>query len=521
MLRQQTERVFVKGRIMKLSELIAALPAKGISGNLDIDVSGIVHDSRRVRPGDIFVAIKGLNVDGHDYVPEAIARGAMAVVAEREPPLVPPRSPYFPFVIVPNSRQALAFLSAAFYGFPARKLRMVGVTGTDGKTTTVNLIRAILMAAGHEVGVISTVEAIIGRKHMDTGLHTTTPDAPDVQRYLAQMVEARAEYAVLEATSHGLHQYRLNSCDFDVAVLTNITHEHLDYHKTYENYREAKAQLFRELAPSFRKPETPKVAILNADDPSFPYFVGIPADVRLSYGINTHADVIAEDILHSPSGTSFTATIRRGRFAVETSLLGAFNVYNILAAIAVGVSQHIPFEAMQEGIRSFKSVVGRMERIDLGQDFTVIIDFAHTPNALENALELARTLTPGKLISVFGCAGLRDRAKRPVMGKIAGRLADRVVITAEDPRTEDLSEIMAQIAVGCEQAGRQEGWDYWRIGDRGEAIRFALRLAEPGDLVIITGKGHERSMCFGETEYPWSDHAAVTNSLALLPHTGS
>lgn len=515
--------------MLKLSELIAVLPDKRIIGGLDIGVSGIAHDSRRVQAGDIFVAIKGLNVDGHDYIPEALERGAIAVMAESElrelrelkGSLQLRRLPSVPFILVPNSRRALALLSAAFYGFPARKLRMIGVTGTDGKTTTVNLIRAILTAAGYRVGMISTVKAIIGEECLDTGLHTTTPDSLDVQCYLARMLEAGAEYAVLEATSHGLHQRRLDSCDFDVAVLTNITHEHLDYHKTYQNYREAKAQLFRGLATSFRKPETPKVAILNADDPSLPYFLGIPADMRLSYGINGYADVMTGDILHSPSGTSFTVATPRGRFAVETSLLGTFNVYNILAAIAVGVSRDISFEAMQEGIRSFRSIVGRMERIDWGQEFTVIIDFAHTPNALENALELARTLTTGKLISVFGCAGLRDWAKRPVMGEIAGRLAERVVITAEDPRTEDLSGIMAQIAVGCEQAGRQEGRDYWRIGDRGEAIRFALGLAKPGDLVIITGKGHERSMCFGETEYPWSDHEVVTNSLALLPHTNS
>ncbi len=516
--------------IMKLSELIAALPIKGTSGDLDVEIRGIAHDSRRVRPGDIFVAIKGLNVDGHDYIPEAIAHGAVAVVVERELrglegtqgelPSVPLSPPEFPFIIVSDSRRALALLSAAFYGFPARKLRMIGVTGTDGKTTTVNLIRAILTAAGYRVGMISTVEAIIGGERIDTGLHTTTPDAPDVQRYLAQMVEAGAEYAVLEATSHGLHQRRLDSCDFDVAVLTNITHEHLDYHKTYENYREAKAQLFRGLATSFRKPETLKVAILNADDPSFPYFIGIPADMRLSYGINNHADVMAEDTLHSPSGTSFTVTTPKGRFRVETSLLGKFNVYNILAAIAVGLSQGVPFEAMREAIRAFESVVGRMERIDLGQDFTVIIDFAHTPNALKNALEVARTLITGKLISVFGCAGLRDRDKRPVMGRIAGEMADRIVITAEDPRTEDLNEIMAQIAAGCEEVGCREGRDYWRIGDRGEAIRFALCLAEPGDLVIITGKGHERSMCFGETEYPWSDHEAVMKGLRELMGQG-
>jgi UDP-N-acetylmuramoyl-L-alanyl-D-glutamate--2,6-diaminopimelate ligase len=474
---------------------------------VDVEIKGLGHNSRQVRPGDLFAAIKGLDADGHDFIPDAIRQGAVAVVGERE------MSISVPYVLVPDSRQALAHLAAAFHGHPARRLRVIGVTGTDGKTTTVELIHSILAAAGHKTGMISTVEALIGDEHYATGLHVTTPDALEVQGYLAQMVDEGTEYAVLEATSHGLAQHRVTACDFDVAVVTNITHEHLDYHGTFESYREAKARLFRDLASSFRKPDTPKTSILNADDSSFEHLRQIPADRYLTYGLERPADITAREIAYTLAATTFTAVTPDGEFAVRTELPGAFNVYNILAAIAVGVSQAVPFAAMQEGIQAMRGVPGRMERIDLGQDFTAIVDFAHTPHALQRALETAREMTDGRVIVVFGCAGLRDVAKRPMMGEIAARLADRVVITAEDPRTEDLNTIMAQIATGCERAGRREGEDYWRVGDRGEAIKFAVKMAQAGDLVIITGKGHEQSMCFDTTEVPWDDREAVREAL--------
>jgi UDP-N-acetylmuramoyl-L-alanyl-D-glutamate--2,6-diaminopimelate ligase len=499
---------------MELSKLLTDLFHKEVRGRVNVDIDGLAQDSRQVRPGDLFVAIQGLDADGHDFIPDAIRQGAVAIVGERE------TSISVPYVFVPDSRQALAHLAAAFHGYPARELCVIGVTGTDGKTTTVELVRSILTATGHKTGMISTVEALIGDEHYETGFHVTTPDALQVQGYLAQMVDAGTEYAVLEATSHGLVQHRVTACDFDVAVVTNITHEHLDYHKTYEDYREAKARLFRDLARSFRKPDTPKVSILNVDDSSFEYLRPIPADRYLSYSLERPADVTAREIVHTPTVTAFTAVTPAGEFAVRTELPGPFNVYNVLASIAVGVSQAIPFEAMQKGIQAVRGVPGRMERIVLGQDFTAIVDFAHTPNALRRALETARELTGGRVIVVFGCAGLRDVAKRPMMGEIAGKLADRVVITAEDPRTEDLDTIMAQIAAGCERAGRREGEDYWRIGDRGEAIEFAVKMAQAGDLVIVTGKGHEQSMCFGTTEVPWDDREAVRKALNRIMDIG-
>jgi len=502
--------------IMQLKELLSALPWSVEADVADVQVKGLALDSRQIKTGDLFVAFKGLEFDGHDYIPQAIEAGAVAAVIEDDQYLRSPLGELWPLpcILVPNGREALAHLAAAFHHFPSRKLRVIGVTGTDGKTTTVNLIWSVLKVAGHTAGFISSVNAIIGDDQYDTGLHTTTPDAPEVQGYLAQMVKAGAGYAVLEATSHGLAQHRVTACDFDVAVVTNITHEHLDYHGTFEEYREAKAQLFRSLATSVRKPETPKVAVLNVDDPSFSYLRDIPADVQLTYGLHADAQFTAKEVVLSASGISFTAVTPQGTFPVETNLVGRFNVYNALATISVAVSQEIPVEHIQEGIRAVSQLMGRMERVGLGQPFQVIIDFAHTPNSLRNALEAARGMTEGQITVVFGCAGLRDQEKRPVMGEIAGRLADKVVITAEDPRTEDLDQIMAQIAHGCQEAGGREGVDYWRIGDRGEAIQLAIDMAQEGDLVLVTGKGHERSMCFGTTEHPWSDHEAVKHAVS-------
>jgi UDP-N-acetylmuramoyl-L-alanyl-D-glutamate--2,6-diaminopimelate ligase len=497
---------------MKLEALLEEIREAGLFlqafGSAEAEISGVVHDSRMVKGGEVFVAIPGLSHDGHQFIPQAVERGAAAVVGEKAIPDLP-----VPYVQVRDSRQALAILSAAFYGHPGRKLRVIGVTGTDGKTTTVNLIHSILEAAGYKAGMISTVNARIGDRVYDTGLHTTTPEAPDVQFYLAEMVKAGAQYAVLEATSHGLHQHRVTGCEFDVAVVTNITHEHLDYHQTYEAYRESKAILFRSLSTSFRKPGVPKVAVINADDSSAPYLLSIPADVYITYGLGPQANVRAEEIQADFDGLSFKVLFPGGELKVESRLVGMFNVYNILAAAAAALSQGLPPDAIAEGVRRVERVRGRMERVDLGQDFTVIVDFAHTPRSLEEALKTCRPWTKGRLVVVFGCAGLRDRAKRPMMGEIAGRLADLAVLTAEDPRTEDVNEIIRQIAEGCQRAGRREGEGYVAIPDRREAIEWAIANAQPGDLILITGKGHEQSMCIGTVEYPWDEFEAVRSAL--------
>ncbi|MBC7235800.1 MAG: UDP-N-acetylmuramoyl-L-alanyl-D-glutamate--2,6-diaminopimelate ligase [Chloroflexi bacterium] len=493
--------------------LLSALPQAQPFRWRPQSVRAVVCDSRQVQPGDLFVAIPGVNVDGHRFVPDALRAGAVAVVVER----MLPELEGMPTILVPNAREAFAYLHAALRGFPAHKLRVIGVTGTDGKTTTTRLIASILRAAGHLVGTVDSVAATIGDEERDTGFHTTTPDAPEVQAYLAEMVARGAEYAVLESTSHGLAQHRVAACEYDVAVVTNITHEHLDYHGTYEAYRAAKGMLFQALSRSLRKPGMPKVAVLNADDASYEYLRQFPADRQITYGLEADAEVTARDIVTSPSALVFRVCGPQGEMAIHSPLVGRYNAHNILAAMSVGLALGLPPEAMREGVAAMRGVEGRMERIDLGQPFTVIVDFAHTPNALEKALLTARELAgEHKVTVVFGCAGLRDRAKRPWMGEIAGRLADRTIITAEDPRTESLEAIMAEIAAGCEKAGAREGERYWRVGDRAEAIALAVQMARPGDVVVSTGKGHERSLCFGTTEYPWSDQEAAREALRRL-----
>ena len=479
-------------------------------------IAGITDDSRHVQPGFLFVAVRGVSVDGHRFIPAAVAAGAAAVVGE-EPAAALNLPPTLPYLRVADARRALGWLHAAWHGFPSRHLALIGVTGTDGKTTTTNLLYAILRAAGRETGMISTVNARIGALNLDTGLHTTTPHPADVQRYLADMVAAGATHAVLETTSEGLAQQRLAGCDFDVAVVTNITHEHVTAHGTWEAYREAKATLFRGLATAARKPDLPKVAVLNRDDPrSFDYLRAISVEQQVVYGIETaDVDVTATDIVYTPQGIRATLRSPWGKVEVVSPLVGAFNVSNILAAASAALALGMPLDAVAEGIAAIQGVPGRMECIDEGQPFTAIVDFAHTPNALRVALIAARQWVAGqgRVIVAFGSAGLRDREKRRMMGEVAGELADLIVLTAEDPRTEPLDDILAEMADGVLRYPRVEGVDFWRVPDRGAALLHAVRLAQPNDIVLACGKGHEQSMCFGTVEYPWDDREALRRAL--------
>ena len=501
---------------MRFSEMLEMIPGALGRTEPDAEISAVTADSRQVQPGSVFVAIPGLNRDGHSFIPQALAAGAAAIVGER--PLAELALPAgTPYALVADAARAFGWLCAALHDFPARKLTLIGVTGTDGKTTTTNLLYSILRAADLNAGMVSTVNAQIGARSLDTGLHTTTPPADEVQAYLAEMVADGATHAVLEATSHGLAQHRLAGCDFDVAVVTNITHEHLDYHGTWEAYREAKATLFRGLYTSYRKADAPKIAVINADDPgSYDYLRHIPADWQVVYGLDAEeADVTAVDLRYTPAGLHFVVLSPWGQVEVNSPLVGVFNVSNLLAAATTGLALGVSPQAVAAGLAAFTGVPGRMERIDMGQDFTAIVDFAHTPNALKCALETARELLApnARVIVAFGCAGLRDREKRRLMGEIAAAGADITVITAEDPRTEALDAIMAETAHALEAAGKVEGRDFYRVADRGEALRQAVALARSGDVVISCGKGHEQSMCFGEIEYPWDDREAMRRAL--------
>jgi len=507
----------------RLDELFTDFPFAHPSDISDTPVTGISIDSRLVKPGDLFVAMKGGTADGHDYISRAVASGASAVVGER-----PLHQLTVPYIRLENPRRALSYLSAAFYDWPGRRLTVVGVTGTDGKTTTTNLIYQILLAAGIRGGMVSTVNAVVGDEVLDTGFHVTTPDAHDLQRYLARMVAAGLTHVVLETTSHGWAQHRVDACEFDVGVITNITHEHLDEHGSYEDYRAAKARLFASLEQTAAKPQgNVRLAVINRDDRSFGFLNEFIRGRKISYGLQADSDVRAEELDYSDFGIRLTAVSSDFRVVVESGLIGSYNASNCLAALSAAVyGLAVEPAAAAAGIAALKAIPGRMERIEMGQDFTAIVDFAHTPNALKASLEAARRMLsarpgpagagahPGRLIAVFGSAGLRDREKRRMMAETSAELADFTVLTAEDPRTESLAAILAEMAAGARARAGREGETFWCLPDRAAAIRFAVGLARPGDIVMACGKGHEQSMCFGKTEYAWDDRTAMRAALA-------
>ncbi len=504
-------------RLPFLSTCVAGLSLPPVNAFDDVQISGIAWDSRQVQPGDAFFALVGEHFDGHRFVEAAISNGAAAVIGTR--PLIGLAVPYVQ--VQGDDRLALAQFSAAFYDHPSRKLVVIGVTGTDGKTTTTNLVYHILRTAGIQAGMISTVNALIGDQSLDTGFHVTTPEAPDVQRYLAQMVDAGLTHAVLEVTSHGLAQRRAAEVDFDLAGVTNVTHEHLDYHGTYQGYLAAKGLLFEALDGGAGSKGVPKLAVLNKDDESYTYLAGLSDARVLSYSLDAdaQADLWAGEIHSDPSELRFRVRGLGQDFTIKTPLIGRYNVSNGLAAIGLtAYGLDVPISAVQAAFATISTVPGRMERIDMGQDFLAIVDFAHTPNAIDQALKTARELTEGKVIAVFGSAGLRDVQKRKLMPEIAAGLADEMILTAEDPRTESLDAILADMAEGAVRGGGVEGVTFWREPDRATALRMAVRRAGPGDLVVTCGKGHEQSMCFGDVEHAWDDRTAL--KAALAEHLG-
>ncbi len=498
---------------MQLSRLIDNLTDAEHGGLPEVDITALTADSRQVIPGALFIAVRGEKYDGHDYIADAVKQGAVAVVGE-----IDPERTDIGFIRVGDPRLALAELAAAWSDFPSRSLTLIGVTGTDGKSTTCNLLFEILREAGIRTGMITTVNAVIGDRVLDTGLHVTTPDALEVQGYLKDMVDSGLTHCILEVTSHGLAQRRIAACEFDVAVVTNITHEHLDYHGSYEAYIEAKAVLFRSLDREKEEAGGPaKMAVLNMDDRSYDLLQSEVNAGQVTYGYNPRADVVAQEISSSREGLAFKIASAGDEVLVHSPLIGEYNVMNCLAAFTAAVEGlGVDPQTAADGLARLHSIPGRMEVINLGQPFTAIVDFAHTPNALERALESARCLTTGVVIAVFGSAGMRDREKRRMMAQVSARGADKTILTAEDPRTESLDVILNEMAQGALSEGGIERETFWRVPDRGEALRFAVRMAKPGDLVISCGKGHEQSMCFGEIEYPWDDRVAMRAALREL-----
>lgn len=496
---------------------ILAPPTMPVGG---VSISGVAFDSRRVARNDLFVAVPGAATDGHDFAPAAVAAGAGAVLGERA---VGPLN--VPQILVRSARSALAVAAAWANGFPANELGVVGVTGTDGKTTTSFLVRSMLGESGLPAGLISTVEVIIGGESAGYTGHTT-PESPVIQADLRHMLDAGDRCAVIETTSHGLALERVAEIAYDIAVFTNLTHEHLDLHGTYEAYVAAKRSLFERLAVSPANPQKawPKGAVVNAQDERGPEMAAAAraAGARvLSYAVDPDvaADIVATSV--HDDGRALTIRVRTDRWEDELRLQlpGRFNAFNALAAIGVGELLDLDPVAMRRGLAAVSTVAGRMEPIDEGQPFDVFVDFAHTPGALAAALDALAPVAAargGSLISLFGSPGARDVAKRPMMGRAAGERSRVVVLTDDDPRTEPEMDILEEIAAGAIEAGRRRERDLFLIPDRAAAIRRALELARPGDTVLLAGKGHEPTLATAHGPMSWDEAEVAREALHEL-----
>jgi UDP-N-acetylmuramoyl-L-alanyl-D-glutamate--2,6-diaminopimelate ligase len=462
---------------VQLQEMMQGIEYKLIAGKLNQDIKGISYDSRQVSPGDLFICIKGLKTDGHQYIEQALNRGATALLMEREMP-----APTAAVVLMTtDSRKAMSAVAANFFGHPSRHLKVIGVTGTNGKTTVTHLIQTILEEQGARVGIMGTLYNRIGAKQKLT--KHTTPEAVDIQEFMNLVRQEKGDYVVMEVSSHALDLGRVDDVHFHSAIFTNLTLDHLDYHLTMENYKESKLKLFKMLVE-----QGGDFNIINADDSAAPAFMEVSGAKQYSYGIAKEADVKAVDLQFSRKGSRFTVLNGDGRFEVKMKLIGRFSVYNALAAIAFALREGIAVPVITSALDKFQGVAGRFETIDCGQDFTVVVDYAHTPDGLENILRTAREIVENRLITVFGCGGDRDRGKRPLMGKIAAQYSDFSIVTSDNPRSEDPEAIIDDIIPGLKVI---ENSHYAKIVDRREAIHQAICLAKPGDMVIIAGKGHE------------------------------
>lgn len=474
-----------------------------------VEISAIHSDSRSVTPGSLFVAITGRRSDGHRFCREAVERGAVALVAERLP--APAVDPAIPLVLVADGRLALSALASAFYDHPSARLVVAGITGTDGKTTTATLLWHAWRAAGIAAASITTVD----RRTLDSvsanDSRQTTPEAPELQAELARIGASGCTHVALETSSHGLEMHRADDVEFRAAVFTRITTEHLELHGSREGYLAAKARLLERVSS---RPDG--IAVLDAGDPfAFPLLAAIPVATRLTYTdeAQTRADVRAEDVVTSATGVRFTALTPWGTAPVALRLAGRFNVRNALASMAAACSTGGDLEHTVRGLEAAEAITGRMERIDLGQPFAVVVDYAHTADALETVLHELRRTTAGRLWAVFGSAGERDLDKRPAMGSVAARNADISVITDEDPRHEDRDAILEQVAAGAIAAGGRRGDTVLVIPDREEAIAFAVAHAAPGDTVLCAGKGHEKTLETAGGELAWNERAVATAAI--------
>ena len=483
---------------MKLCELLKDVKVKKVIGNEEINISGITFDSREVKAGYLFICIPGFKVDGHDFAAQAIDKGAVALLAEHEIEGIGATT-----VIVEDSRKETSTIAANFYDHPYKNLKIVGITGTNGKTTTTYLIKSILESYGKKVGLIGTNQNLIGDMVLPS--QHTTPDVIELMELLSKMIEEEAEYVVMEVSSHSLALNRVSTCDFTVGAFTNITQDHLDFHETMENYLEAKSKLF----------SLSKVAVINNDTDVAPYLIDKAQGCQIiTYGKEKPADVFAENIKLLGNGIEFDLVYNGNKQKMSLNIPGEFSVYNALTAISCSIGLGISLSEIAKGLKDAEGVKGRIEVVKTNTPYTVIIDYAHTPDGLLNIINAIRGFAKGRIITLFGCGGDRDKTKRPLMGKIAGELSDFCVVTSDNPRSENPSDIIKDILVGISETK----CDYAVVENRFEAIEFALDHAEKDDIILLAGKGHETYQILKDRTIVFDEREIVTKLIENTQH---
>jgi len=493
---------------MRLFELAELLVTARLKGDGNTEITGISADSRDTAEGHLFICLRGHKTDGHRYAPEAAAAGAAALLTERELDIGLPQ------LIVKDSRLAMAVIADHYYGYPSHSVKLIGVTGTNGKTTTTYLLERIFTDHGEKAGVIGTIECRYGGAAYP--MSGTTPDALELQKHLAAMRDAGTQYCAMEVSSHALAQGRVKGCRYRTAIFTNLSQDHLDYHETMERYAAAKGLFFSRLGNAYNaEPDDRSYAVLNADDAMADAFAALTAAETVTYGIDCKADVRATNIRITAQGTSFHVDAFNGQADITLQLAGKFNVYNALAAICAALIEGIPLEAVKRSLEAIPGVPGRVESVYEGQRFAVMVDYAHTPDGLENVLRAVLQFAVKDVICVFGCGGDRDRSKRPLMGKIAAKYGSYVIITSDNPRTESPERIMADIESGLLEENIDIG-RYELIADRKAAIEKAVEMASPGDVVLIAGKGHETYQLIGGASYPFDDRVVARAAIRRL-----
>ena len=489
----------------RVEDIVKVISPIRVEGPQTAEVCHITADSRTVQEGSLFICLVGATVDGHSFVEKAVQDGAVAIVVSK-PVTVPD---HVAVIYVEDTRQALQAAVPFFYDYPASKMRMIGVTGTNGKTTTTHIIAHLLRSQGYTVGVIGTVHILIDDQSYP--IHNTTPDVADLQQILQQMVDAGVTHCIMEVSSHALALGRTAGVEYDTAVFTNLTQDHLDFHKTFDNYLAAKAKLFKQVSASYQVKEG-KGAVINVDDAYGQAIVDVTTSPMITYSTEGKGSMNASDLTVTAKSSQFTLNYDGKSYPISTKIAGMFNVYNTLAAVGATLYEGLSMEEIVKGLATFTAVPGRFELIEEGQDFAVVVDYAHTPDGLENILQTAKKIVENRILVVFGCGGDRDATKRPIMGRIAAQLGDRVFVTSDNPRTEDPVQIVKDVEVGVRE-GLHDDVTYEVIVDRREAIHKAIAEATTGDVVIIAGKGHEDYQILKDETIHFDDREVAREAL--------